>query len=52
MGGGVSIAPVSVQQTIAPSGTDDRAAIQSAIDAVSALPLSNGFRPARSPTAA
>jgi hypothetical protein len=44
MGGGVSIPSVSVQQTVAPSGTDDTAAIQSAIDAVSALPLSNGFR--------
>jgi hypothetical protein len=44
MAGGVSIPSVSVQQTIAPSGTDDTAAIQSAIDAVSALPLSNGFR--------
>jgi hypothetical protein len=44
MGGGVSIPSVSVQKTIAPSGTDDTAAIQSAIDAVSALPLSHGAR--------
>lgn len=46
LGGGVAlpdqIAPV--QQTLDPSGADDTAAIQGAIDAVSALPIVNGFR--------
>src|SRR5262249_16264069 len=44
-GGGVSLPDVPVQQTISPSGGDDTAAIQAAIDVVSALPPDgNGFR--------
>src|SRR5438067_1520314 len=45
-GGGVALpAGVPVRATVGPSGGDDRAAIQAAIDAVSALPLdANGFR--------
>jgi hypothetical protein len=43
-GGGVKLPGVAVQKTIAPSGGDDSAAIQSAIDAVAALPLKDGFR--------
>jgi len=46
MGGGVAlpdqVAPV--QQVLDPSGGDDTAAIQTAIDAVSALPMVDGFR--------
>lgn len=46
MGGGVAlpdgVAPVA--WTLDPSGDDDTAAIQAAIDAVSALPLVDGFR--------
>jgi hypothetical protein len=45
MGGGVPIPDVPVKQTVKPSGSDDdTAAIQAAIDAVSALPLVDGFR--------
>ncbi len=44
MGGGVKIPGVPVAKTVAPSGSDDTAAIQSAIDEVSQLPLVNGFR--------
>lgn len=46
MGGGVTLPDqvATVQQIIEPSGADDTAAIQAAIDAVSALPLINGFR--------
>jgi hypothetical protein len=44
MGGGVSIPSVPVQRTIAPSGTDDTAAIQAAIREVSSLPLVGGLR--------
>lgn len=44
-GGGVSLPNLSVQQTVSPSGGDDTATIQAAIDAVSALtPDANGFR--------
>ncbi|HLQ51720.1 MAG TPA: hypothetical protein VK129_09500, partial [Terriglobales bacterium] len=44
-GGGVPLPSAPVQATVNPSGGDDTAAIQSAIDTVSALPLdSNGFR--------
>ena len=44
-GGGLSIPAVPVQQTVSPSGGDDTAAIQAAIDAVSNLdPGDNGFR--------
>ncbi|HDS84453.1 MAG TPA: hypothetical protein ENN97_04575 [Phycisphaerales bacterium] len=44
MGGGVSLPDVSVKMTVRPSGKDDTAAIQSALDAVSQLPLKDGFR--------
>jgi hypothetical protein len=44
MGGGVAIPTVPVQKMVAPSGGDDSAAIQAAIDAVSKLPLQNGVR--------
>ncbi|MGB8847774.1 MAG: hypothetical protein WCC73_18995, partial [Terracidiphilus sp.] len=43
-GGGVALPTVPAKRTVAPSGTDDTTAIQAAIDAVSALPLVNGFR--------
>src|SRR5580704_13140926 len=43
-GGGVALPSVPAKRTVAPSGSDDSAAIQAAIDAVSALPLVNGFR--------
>jgi hypothetical protein len=45
MGGGVAIPTVPVKRTVKPSGTDDdTAAIQAAIDEVSALPLRGGAR--------
>jgi hypothetical protein len=44
MGGGVSLPQVPMVRTVAPSGGDDTAAIQGAIDEVSALPVKNGFR--------
>src|SRR5688500_11023438 len=45
MGGGVAIPKVKVARTVKPSGgEDDVAAIQAAIDQVSALPLRGGFR--------
>lgn len=43
-GGGVALPRVPAKRTLKPSGADDTEAIQSAIDAVSALPLVNGFR--------
>lgn len=44
-GGGVALPAVPVKQTVRPSGgDDDTAAIQAALDAVSQLPLENGFR--------
>ena len=43
-GGGKKLPSVPVRKTIAPSGDDDSAAIQAAIDAVAALPLADGFR--------
>ena len=43
-GGGVKLPVVPVVKTIAPSGGDDSAVIQSAIDALAALPLKGGFR--------
>ena len=43
-GGGVKLPVVPVEKTIEPSGGDDSAAIQQAIDAVAALPLKNGVR--------
>lgn len=44
MGGGVALPKVPVVHALAPSGADDSAAIQHAIDQVSALPLKDGFR--------
>jgi hypothetical protein len=46
MGGGVALpdGTAPVQTTLDPSGIDDTAAIQAAIDFVSALPLINGLR--------
>jgi hypothetical protein len=45
MGGGVPLPRVPIARTVAPSGTDDdTAAIQRAIDEVSAMPLKNGIR--------
>jgi hypothetical protein len=44
MGGGVALPNVPSAAVIAPSGGDDTAAIQHAIDQVSSLPLKNGFR--------
>ncbi len=44
-GGGVALPDVPVKQTLQPSGKDDdTAAIQSALDEVSKLPLENHFR--------
>jgi hypothetical protein len=43
-GGGVALPDVPVVMTIGPSGGDDSAAIQAAIDQVSAKPLVNGVR--------
>lgn len=43
-GGGVALPVVPGKRTVAPSAGDDTAAIQKAIDEVSALPLENGFR--------
>lgn len=44
MGGGVAIPFVPAAVTLNPSGFDDTAAIQNAINTVSALPVVNGFR--------
>ena len=44
MGGGVAIPTVQVKKIVLPSGNDDTAAIQAAVDEVSALPLVNGSR--------
>lgn len=44
MGGGISLPHVAVVRTVSPSGADDTAAIQRAIDEVSVLPVKNGFR--------
>ena len=45
MGGGVALPDVPVKKTVQPtSGPDDTAAIQAAIDAVSILPVIDGFR--------
>ncbi len=44
MGGGVKIPTVPVKETVGPTGRDDTAAIQAAIDAVSKLPATDGFR--------
>jgi hypothetical protein len=44
MGGGVALPVVPVRKTVAPSGDDDTASIQAAIDEVSGLPLIRGLR--------
>jgi hypothetical protein len=44
MGGGVKLPDVPVKKTVTPSGDDDTAAIQAALDAVAGLPLRDGFR--------
>jgi len=43
-GGGVALPAFPVKKTVAPSGEDDTAAIQSAVDEVSKLPLLHGVR--------
>ena len=42
--GGVALPHVPAKRTVTPSGADDTGAIQKAIDEVSALPLTDGFR--------
>lgn len=44
MGGGVALPRIAAARTVAPSGGDDTAAIQQAIDDVSALSMKDGFR--------
>ena len=44
MGGGVKLLDVPVEKTVKPTGGDDTATIQAAIDAVAVLPLKDGFR--------
>ena len=44
MGGGASIPTVPVKKTVSPSGNDDTAIIQAAINEVSSLPLDHGTR--------
>jgi len=44
MSGGVKIPTVPVAKTVSPSGGDDTAAIQAAINEVSQMELKNGFR--------
>jgi hypothetical protein len=43
-GGGVALPTVAMKRTVAPSGGDDTAAIQKAIDEVAKLPLVDGLR--------
>ncbi|MBI4978392.1 MAG: hypothetical protein HZC28_13010 [Spirochaetes bacterium] len=43
-GGGVAIPDVPVKKTLTPSGDDDTAAIQQAVDELSLLPMEAGFR--------
>ncbi len=43
-GGGVKLPVVAVCKEVAPSGNDDSAAIQAALDTVAALPLKDGVR--------
>jgi hypothetical protein len=43
-GGGVALPKLPVRKEVAPSGGDDSAAIQAAVDEISTLPLANGFR--------
>ena len=44
MGGGVALPTVPTVLTLNPSGGDDKTALQNAINTVSAMPLTNGFR--------
>jgi hypothetical protein len=44
MGGGVALPAVPARRTVQPSGADDTAAIQSALDEVAGIKLENGFR--------
>src|SRR6185369_6658616 len=44
MGGGVSIPDIATVQTLNPSGSDDKTALQNAINTVAARPLVNGVR--------
>jgi hypothetical protein len=44
MGGGVALPNSPVKKTVAPSGGDDSALIQAAIDEISNLPLADGVR--------
>lgn len=44
MGGGVPLPDVAVRATVNPSGGDDTAAIQRAVDDVAQRPIENGFR--------
>jgi hypothetical protein len=44
MGGGVALPTVRAKRTLQPSGDDDTATIQAAVDEVAAMPLENGFR--------
>ena len=43
-GGGVKLPVAPVQQTVKPSGGDDSASIQAAIDSLATQPLQNGIR--------
>lgn len=43
-GGGVQLPQVAAKALLAPSGADDTAALQKAVDTVSALPLTDGVR--------
>ena len=43
-GGGVALPSVPARRTVSPSGKDDTAAIQQAIDEVAKMPLVDGFR--------
>jgi len=44
MGGGVALPDVPEKKRVRPSGADDTAAIQAALDEIALLPLANGFR--------
>src|SRR5471030_1296561 len=44
MGGGVPLPDVPEKKRVRPSGADDTAAIQAALDEMAALPLVDGFR--------
>lgn len=44
MGGGVALPVVPAAQTVMPSGGDDTASIQAALDATAQRPLAGGFR--------